>query len=112
MSDVKVDGGGLRYNEGKARFDLLPPEALFALAEHYGVGASKYQDRNWERGMAWMKCFASMMRHAWAWARGEDFDPETGTHHMIAVAWNAIAIFVYHSRQVGNDDRPKYEVSQ
>ena len=103
---MSEDGGGLRFNEGKARFDLLPPEALEELALHYGRGAAKYADRNWERGMAWCKCFASMMRHSWAWMRGEDFDPETGTHHMIAVAWNAIAIFTYHSRGIGNDDRP------
>jgi hypothetical protein len=109
-SDVFVgseaDGGGLRFNDGKPRFDLLPPEALEALAAHYGAGAKKYADRNWERGMAWCKCFASMMRHGWAWMRGEDFDPETGSHHMVAVAWNAIAIFTYHTRSIGNDDRP------
>ncbi len=104
---TKADGGGLRYNEGKARFDLLPPEALEALAHHYGRGAAKYEARNWERGMAWCKCFASMMRHAWAWMRGEDVDPETGSHHMIAVAWNAIAIFTYATRQIGEDDRPQ-----
>lgn len=109
MSDVKPDGGGLRFNEGKPRFDLLPPEALEALADHYGKGARKYADRNWERGMAWGKCFASMMRHAWAFWRGEDHDAETGSHHMIAVAWNAIAIFTYATRGIGEDDRAKKE---
>lgn len=103
---MSADGGGLRYNEGKPRYDLLPPEALDALATHYGAGAKKYADRNWERGMAWCKCFASMMRHSWAWMRGEDIDPETGSHHMIAVAWNAIAIFTYYQRRIGEDDRP------
>jgi hypothetical protein len=100
------DGGGLRFNEGKPRFDLLPPEALVALAQHYGRGAAKYEARNWERGMDWCKCFASMERHAWAWMSGEDLDPETQSHHMIAVAWNAIALFVYATRNIGNDDRP------
>ncbi len=103
---VAADGGGLRFNEGKSRYDLLPPEAIEALAKHYTVGAKKYADRNWERGMAWGKCFASLMRHGWAWMRGEDIDPETGTHHMISVAWNAIAIYVYSVRKIGEDDRP------
>jgi hypothetical protein len=99
------DGGGLRYDEGKARFDLLPPEAMEALARHYEVGARKYRDRNWERGMLWCRCFGSLMRHAWAWMRGEDFDQETGSHHMISAAWNSIALATYAMRKVGTDDR-------
>lgn len=105
-SAPKVDEG-LRYNDGKPRFDLLPPEAMTALAAHYALGAKKYADRNWEKGMAWGKCFASMQRHAWAWAEGEDHDPETGSPHMIAVAWNAIALFIYALRGIGTDDRTK-----
>lgn len=98
---------GLRYNEGKPRFDLIPPEAELALAEHYLVGAKKYAERNWELGMDWMKVYASLRRHENAWHRGEDYDPESGTHHMIAVAWNAIALYTYAMRGLGQDDRPK-----
>lgn len=105
QTQIKADGGGKRFDDGKPRYDLVPPEAMDALADHYRKGAQKYTDRNWERGMAWGKCFASMMRHAWAWLRGEEIDPETGTHHMIAVAWNAIALYTYHTRKIGNDDR-------
>jgi len=102
---VEADGGGLRYNDGKPRYDLIPPEALEDLAILYQRGASKYAERNWERGMSWCKCFASMMRHAWAWMRGEENDPETGVHHMTAVAWNAFAIVTYVRRGIGQDDR-------
>lgn len=102
-----TEGGGLRYNAGKPRFDLMPPEAMVALATHYQKGAEKYADRNWERGMAWGKCFASLQRHAWAWQAGEDYDEETGSHHMISVAWNAIALFIYAIRGIGTDDRHK-----
>jgi hypothetical protein len=105
LPPVVADGGGLRYDDGKPRFDLLPPEAMWALAELYRVGASKYAARNWERGMSWMKCFACLMRHAWRWMAGEEHDSETGCHHMIHVAWNAIAIFVYIKRGIGTDDR-------
>lgn len=104
---IVADNGGLRYNAAKPRFDLMPPEALIALADHYRRGAEKYADRNWERGMDWGKCFASMERHAWTWMSGEDLDPETGSHHMVAVAWNALALYVYAERGIGVDDRPK-----
>ena len=99
------NNSGLRYDDGKPRFDLVPPEAMIALAAHYERGARKYADRNWEKGMAWGKCFASMQRHAWAWSNGEDIDAETDTHHMIAVAWNALALYTYAMRKIGTDDR-------
>ena len=100
--DLKPDGGGLRYDDGKARYDLIPPEVLEALAHHYRIGAAKYgADRNWERGMKWGRCFGSLMRHAWAFWRGETCDRDTGSHHMIAAMWN------YDARQIGEDDRMK-----
>jgi len=89
----------------KPRYDLLPPEALEELARLYALGARKYADRNWEKGTRWGRFFAALMRHAWAFWRGQKLDPETGVHHMIAVAWNAIAIFTYDARGVGEDDR-------
>lgn len=96
---------GLRYDAGKLRYDLIPPEALDELARVYTVGAAKYADRNWERGMSWGRCFGALMRHAWAFWRGEAEDPETKCHHMAHVAWNAFALFVYNHNRVGQDDR-------
>lgn len=97
---------GLRYDQAKPRFDLLPPEAQFALAQLYTIGAEKYPERNWEKGMRWGRCFAAMLRHTWKWWGGEDLDPETGLHHMIHVAWNAITLYTYTERAIGEDDRP------
>src|SRR3546814_3786614 len=65
---------GLRYNEGKTRYDLIPADALDLLAQVYSEGAKKYAPRNWEQGFKWMDCYASAMRHGQAWARGEDLD--------------------------------------
>lgn len=47
------------------------------------------------------------MRHAWAWFRGEKLDPVDRQHHMIAVAWNALALYTYELRGTGQDDRPR-----
>jgi len=95
-----------RFDALKVRYDLLPADGIHALAEHYTRGAIKYEDRNWEKGMAWTRCWGPLLRHAFAWFRGEDLDPETNTHHMIAVAWNALALYCYARRNVGTDDRP------
>jgi hypothetical protein len=89
-----------------ARFDLLPAGPLWEVAEHYGKGAEKYDERNWERGYAWSLSFAAMMRHAWAWWRGEDVDPENGGHHMAAVVFHALALLEFRTTHPGYDDRP------
>lgn len=94
-----------KYDEGKARYDLIPPAAIEDLARLYASGAAKYGDRNWEKGTSWGRYFAALMRHGWAWWRGEECDPEDGQHHLISVAWCAIALYEYQRRGVGQDDR-------
>lgn len=89
-----------------ARFDLIPPESLIALAEHYGRGAEKHGDRNWERGYNWTLSFGAMMRHAWLFFSGEDIDEETGGHHLAAVAWHAFTLMEFGRTHPELDDRP------
>lgn len=89
-----------------ARYDLIPPHVLHALAEHYGRGARKYADRNWERGYRWGLSFAALLRHLFAWWGGEDVDEETGSSHMVAVAWHAFALAEFQRTGKGTDDRP------
>lgn len=96
---------GAKYDGGKARYDLIPPEALDALAELYSLGAKKYGDRNWEEGFKWGRLFAAMCRHAFAWWRGEKYDQVDGQSHLIAVAWNAFALYTFELRNLGEDDR-------
>jgi hypothetical protein len=103
--NVAEDNGGLRFDGGKPAYDLIPPEAMDELALLYTIGARKYSDRNWERGMSFSRCFGPLMRHAWKFWRGEERDPETGIHHMIHAAWNAFALYVYVVRHIGIDDR-------
>jgi hypothetical protein len=44
--------GGVK-GQKLARFDLIPVNPLWELAEHFGRGAQKYADRNFERGYDW-----------------------------------------------------------
>lgn len=92
-----------------ARYDLIPADALEELANHYGRGALKYSDGNWLKGYEWSKNFAALMRHAWAFWRGEDIDEETGTPHIIAAAWHCFALYTFSSNEkyVHFDDRVK-----
>ena len=87
-----------------ARFSLIPYEFLWALAEHYGVGARKYADRNWERGYKWSLSLDASQRHLNQWLMGEDNDEETGSSHLIAAIWHLVALYIYQRRGKGTDD--------
>ena len=106
MEEVRVVDPTTGGEKGSklARFDLIPPEATWALAEHYGKGATKYAVRNWERGYAWSLCVSALQRHLHQWLMGESYDQETGSHHLICVAWHAFALFVFETRKLGTDD--------
>ncbi len=90
-----------------ARFSLIPPDWLWALAEHYGKGALKYADRNWEKGYNWSLTLDAHGRHLNAWLQGEDKDPDTGSSHLVAAAWHLIALWWYQKHNKGtNNIRP------
>lgn len=97
--------GGEKGVKG-ARFDLIPTGPLFKIAEHLGIGASKYSDRNWERGYEWSKSYASLQRHIVAWWGGEDNDPELGSSHLAAVAFHVLVLLEYLETHPEFDDRP------
>lgn len=89
-----------------ARYDLLPWDVLEEVAKHYGRGALKYEERNWERGYDWSLSFAALQRHLSAFWNGEDVDPETGSHHLDAVIFHAMALRRYTMRNHEYDNRP------
>lgn len=98
---------GQKFDSDKLRYELLPPELLEEVARVLTFGAHKYSARNWELGMAWSRPFAALMRHMWAWWRGEDKDPETGYSHLSHAACCIAFLVSYEARNAGTDDRPK-----
>lgn len=98
---------GLKFDEGKLPYHLLAPEYLEATARILDFGARKYAPRNWEKGMAWSRPFAALMRHMWAWWKGEEKDPETGLSHLHHASCCLMFLVAYEERKVGEDDRQK-----
>jgi hypothetical protein len=98
---------GHKDDSDKLRYELLPPELMEETARVLTFGAKKYADRNWELGMKWSRPFGAMMRHMWAWWRGEDKDPETGYSHLAHAACCIAFLVSYERRGSGTDDRPK-----
>ena len=104
-TEVLMSHGAIKYDAGKPRFDLMPPDALTEIAKVYTMGAEKYEARNWEKGTNWGRTNAAMLRHLMAWMACEDNDPESGLNHMAHVAWGAMCLLAYQMRGVGEDDR-------
>jgi hypothetical protein len=103
---------GRKDDSSKVRYDLIPPELLEATAQVLTFGAAKYNARNWEHGMAWGRPFGALMRHMWAWWRGEEKDPETGYSHLWHAACCIAFLVAYEQRNIGTDDRHKPETKQ
>ena len=79
---------GLKYDVGKPRLDLIPPEAVIAIGHVLTYGAEKYAPNSW-RGVEPERYVAALMRHLMAHQLGERRDPESGMLHLWHVATNA-----------------------
>jgi hypothetical protein len=97
---------GRKDDTDKAPHHLIAPEMPDALAQVLAFGAQKYAPRNWEKGMAWSRPFSALMRHMWAWWRGEQADPETGMSHLWHASCCLMFLVAYEARKSGEDDRP------
>lgn len=101
-----IEEKGLRFNEGKPRYDLIPAFAQEQYANVLTKGAAKYAERNWELGMKWSKVLASLERHLAAIKKGEDYDKETGLLHSAHIMCNAAFLTEYYKIFPQGDDRP------
>ena len=108
---------GRKDDVEKVRFDLVPWDAIWGITEILTFGAKKYNERNWERGMKWSRCFSAMFRHMIAWFQGKvpttyshlfgDLDLETGKSHLLHAGCCLLFLISYEMRNVGEDDRPQ-----
>lgn len=103
----KIDGGGLRYNDGKLPMHLIPVSTEKAIAEVLQAGAKKYAERNWERGFNWSIPYACARRHLMKWWDGEDLDSETGLNHLKHALCNIAMLIEFLDTYKKGDDRPK-----
>ena len=70
-----------KFDGDKVRYDLIPVTVLHEVAEVFTGGAKKYDDYNY-LGLSQWRLFGALLRHAFAWARGEDADEESGKSHL------------------------------
>jgi hypothetical protein len=74
--------GGVKFDDGKLQWHLLPMQLLAGVVEVLMAGARKYAAWNWTRGMPYTRAMNAAQRHINAFAAGEDFDKDSGQHHI------------------------------
>ena len=74
--------GFTKHDKDKLRYELIPPEAMKALAEVLTFGADKYSANNWRQCSDTTRYLGALMRHIEAFRMGEITDPESGLPHL------------------------------
>jgi hypothetical protein len=99
----------IKSDTGKTQWDLMPFEAVEEINKVLEFGAIKYAAHNWKvnSGFKWTRLFNSLLRHLFAWIRGEDNDPESGLSHLSHAGCNILFLIYYskHKDRFTKDDR-------
>jgi len=74
--------GGVKYDTGKPPLALIDRHAIEEIAKVLAFGAKKYEAHNWRKGIAYSRLLDAALRHLYAFADGEDLDPESGLPHV------------------------------
>ena len=105
MTQLDDKSPGVKYDSGKIRFDLIPVWPMQQLATVYTMGAAKYADHNWRKGIAWSRVYAALQRHLNSFWGGEDLDRESGLCHLAHAAWGCLTLLEFTKTATQHDDR-------
>jgi hypothetical protein len=99
-----------KHDGGKRQWDLLPIDSVEEIIKVLEFGAGKYAAHNWSSngGFKYSRVFNALIRHLFAFMRGEDNDKETGLSHLAHAGCNVLFLlhFVLHKDKfTTNDDR-------
>jgi hypothetical protein len=104
---------GIKFDGEKPDHSLVPPFALDELARLLTIGAKKYAPNNWQKVKPKKRYYAAAARHLTQYlmavlkgVKTDQYDEETGIHHLICVACNAM--FLFEHETVYSQDEPFY----
>jgi hypothetical protein len=87
---------GIKHDEDKLRWDLLPLEPIEDAIRVLMFGAKNYGKDNWKL-IETYRWYNAIRRHNSAWKKGQIYDEETGLPHMAHIIANAI--FIHYQDQ-------------
>lgn len=74
---------GMKFDQGKLRWDLIPMDCVEDVVKILTFGAQKYAPNNWQIVPdAKERYWAALMRHLVAYRKGELIDQESDESHL------------------------------
>ena len=74
---------GVKHDEGKLEWNLLPDEQLESVVRVLMHGAKKYAEENWKKvSHPEVRYYNAARRHIQSWRKGEICDLESGEPHL------------------------------
>lgn len=95
---LAIPAGGIKFDAGKIRWDLLPLRAMEEIVKVYTFGAGKYGDNNWQN------LPDGYNRYKAASENGEQLDNESGLPHLVHMVWNAIVLLHFYMEDLNKND--------
>lgn len=104
-----AEQGGKKYDQGKPRISILQGLAIEQVMLVGEMGAKKYGDHNYRKGMAITRYLNAAFRHAFIeyLFKRQDFDKESGLSHLAHAAWNLLSALEQSLNKPELDDRYK-----
>src|ERR1035437_3977488 len=97
-------GTGLKFDEDKNRWDLLPIDCVEDVVKILTFGAKKYSANNWQQVEdGENRYYAALMRHLSVSRQGEKIDPESGLSHLSHVMCNVVFLLWLEKHEISND---------
>lgn len=95
---------GVKLDQDKIRFELVPPTLIQGVGEVLTFGAKKYTTNGWQTvDNAESRYMGALLRHINAYQQGEECDPESGLHHLKHAATNIA--FLIHFKENQNTNK-------
>jgi hypothetical protein len=97
----KMAGEGLKFDEAKNRWDLLPIDCVEDVVKILSFGAKKYGKENWKELDDFEdRYYAALMRHIVEWRKGNTIDEESGLSHLSHAMCNLVFLLWKEKQKV------------
>lgn len=108
MKDKNLNNEEGKKNDfGKLDYSLVSKNSMDAISSALMYGAAKYQRYQYLSGFPYCRLLAALGRHLHQLQSGEDYDPESGLHHMAHIMANGQMILDNLAQGTLTDDRYK-----
>lgn len=108
--DIKNKAKSLRFNKGKSRWSLIHYASIEPLVKVLEFGAEKYSRDNWKTGLDPKEILDSLSRHLFSLIDGEEYDKESGEHHIGHILANSM--FYYYHQVLKKQETENHEIRE